>query len=194
MGMSRWIQKRRSLKFRTLERWVCVYGGTKKKISTSRHCKLVEGKGWNGNLNAQNMRHILSLRHHVQGSTRPARTALVFAGCDHQYLNVRAQASSNTKSLKCQSFHSFIRFCSLTVCPNNAHHFLHLPLDVFLLPPSAIQYFVPYSAKTSTLLISPSASPELTFLPVFAIVFSTVSYASVGSATTVAVCVSRETS
>ena len=50
-----------------------------------------------------------------------------------------------------------------------------------------------YSSARSMLLVSPSASPELTFFPVFLIVFSTVSKGRV-SVTTVAVCVSRDTS
>lgn len=50
------------------------------------------------------------------------------------------------------------------------------------------------SALTSTLCETPSASPVLTFLPVFAMVFSTFSYGRSGAATTVAVWVSSETS
>ena len=53
---------------------------------------------------------------------------------------------------------------------------------------------VVYSAGTSTLCATPSASPLLTFLPVLAIVLSTLEYGSDSSATTVAVWVSSETS
>ena len=54
--------------------------------------------------------------------------------------------------------------------------------------------YIVYSAGTSTLCATPSASPLLTFLPVLAIVLSTLAYGSDSSATTVAVCVSSETS
>ena len=50
------------------------------------------------------------------------------------------------------------------------------------------------AAGISTLWETPSASPVLTFLPVLAMVWRTFSYESEGSATMVAVWLSRETS
>lgn len=52
----------------------------------------------------------------------------------------------------------------------------------------------PHAAGTSTLCSTPSATPLLTFLPVLAMVRSTVAYSRDGSATTEAVWLSRETS
>jgi hypothetical protein len=66
-------------------------------------------------------------------------------------------------------------------------------MRVFILFVYLISYVKLWNALRYTAMVTPSASPELTCLPVFLIFSSTVSYETESSVVTSAVCVSSET-
>jgi len=73
--------------------------------------------------------------------------------------------------------------------------FCHTSRHAPSLPPMDAQALTAGASTGTTMLrSSPSALPELTFLPVLEMVLRTVSYERLGSAMTVALWLSRETS